>query len=82
MYYYGSKIILVVDSDAVYLVMSQVKIDITSYFQIANSLKKILSPLPSRVILVEYKILHHIVSSATKAEIARVFYNIQVTILI
>ena len=73
MCYYASNMILIVDSDAVYLVMPQAKSHIDSYFQMANNLKRILFSPPNGAILVEYKILYHIVSSAAEVEIARVF---------
>ena len=68
--------ILVVDSGVAYLLMPYVKSCFTSYFQIVDNAKKILSLPNNRAILVECKILHCIVSSATEVEIARVFYNV------
>ena len=48
----------------------------------ADNLKRVLFPSPNGAILVECKILHYIASSAAGTEIARVFYNTQVVILI
>ena len=72
--------ILLVDSDAVYLVMPKAKSKIAGYFQLNNDPVKVLHPNVNRAILIEYKALRHVVSSAAEADTAGIFHNAQVAI--
>ena len=71
---------LLVDSDAAYLVMLNTKSRIVGYFQLNNDSNRILYPKINYAILIEYKTLKYVVLSATKAEIVGIFYNTQVAI--
>ena len=72
--------ILLVDSDAAYLVLPNAKSRIAGYFQLNEHLDRILYPNINGAILVEYKILKHIVLSAAEAKKAGLFHNAQVSI--
>ena len=74
-YYHASNIVLLVDSDATYLVMPNAKSWIDRYFQLNNDLNRITYPNINGTILIEYKTLKHIVSSAVKVETVGIFHN-------
>ena len=74
--------ILLVDSNATYLVMPNAKSRIARYFQLNNDPNRITHLRINGTILVEYKTLKHIVLSAAKVETSGIFYNTQVAILI
>ena len=73
--YYIICITLLVDSYTSYLFILKVKSRIVDYFQLSNNLNFIPYPTLNRVILVECKVLHHIVLSVAEVEIVEVFYN-------
>ena len=78
--YHASDMVLMVDSDAAYLVMPNAKSRIAGYFQLNHHPKRIPHPDVNGAILVECKALKHVVSSAAEAETAGVFHNAQIAI--
>ena len=69
--YYASNKILRIHSDASFLVAPEVKICIARFSHSNNHFTLLLK------ILVEFKTLKHVVTSAAECEIAAVFYNAQ-----
>ena len=67
--------ILLVNSDAAYLVISKAKSRIVGYFQLNDHPKRVLHLKINRTILVECKALKYIVLSATEAETVGIFHN-------
>ena len=74
--------ILLVDSDAAYLVMPKAKSRVVGYFQLNNNPKRVSHSKINGTILVEYRALKHIVLSAAEVKTAGVFYNAQKVISI
>ena len=74
-HFYTSNIVLMVDSDTAYLVMSNSKSRIAGYFQLSDHLTKTNNPKLNSAILVVCKALKNVVSSSAECEIAGVFYN-------
>ena len=72
--------ILLIDSNATYLVIPKAKSRVAGYFQLNDDSKRIPYLTVNRAILVKYKALYHIVSSAAEAETAGIFHNAQVAI--
>ena len=77
--YYVSNMILNINSNAIYLVFLSTKSQIAGYFYLLSNPLNIL-PLINIPILIICKTLWHVVSSAAKAEIARVFINAQIAL--
>ena len=75
--FYASDMQLFVDSDAAYLVAPKAKSRIAGFFYCSNST---VSPPLNGPIHVECKILRHVVTSATEAETAGLFFNCQTAI--
>ena len=73
--YHASNIQLYIDSNTAYLVASKTKSRITGYyyFKCAPDNHPLLTP--NHPILVEYRCLHHVVSSVGEAEMAGLFHN-------
>ena len=69
--------VLMIDSDAAYLVMSNAKSRIAGYFYLSDHPFKTPHPKLNGATLVECRALKHIVSSSAKAETAGVFHNAQ-----
>jgi hypothetical protein len=78
--YHTSDMILLINSNAAYLIIPKAKSRVVGYFQLNDDPKQIPYPIVNGVILVKYKALRYVVLSATKAETARIFYNAQVAI--
>ena len=74
--------VLIVDSDVVYLVMSNARNRISGYFQINNDSNWVLHSKLNRAILIKCKALYHIVSSVAEVETTGIFHNAQIVILI
>ena len=79
-WYLASDMILLIDSDAAYLIIPQAKSRITGYYHLSNHLEKIPYPTISGAILVECRALKHIVTSSTEVETTSVFYNAQIVL--
>ena len=77
-HFYVSYIVLLVDSNAAYLVMLKVKSRTTGYFQLLDYLKRV----PYSAILVECKALKYVVISVVESKTEGVFHNAQVVLLI
>ena len=67
--------ILLVDSDAAYLILPNAKSRIAGYFQLNKHPDRIPYLNINGAILVECKTLKHVVSSAAEAETASLFCN-------
>ena len=80
--FYASDMSLHVDSDAAYLVSPNAKSRISGFFYLAEHPDKTTQPTLNGAILVECKTLRHVVTSAAEAEIAGVFHNAQISIVI
>ena len=72
--------VLMVDSNAVYLVMPNVKSRIAAYFQLSDYPTKTNNPKLNGAILVVCKALKNIVSSSAKCKTVGLFYNAQMAI--
>ena len=73
---------LIVDSDAAYLVLSCAKSRIAGYYSMGNKFFPDSCPdaprcTPNAPILVESKILRHVVASVAEAEASGLYYNAQ-----
>ena len=79
--YYASDIILYIDSDATYLVLDKARSRVSGfYYNINKDPKQCLNPPINGPILIECKILRHMVTSAAEAKTAGLFYNRQTAI--
>ena len=74
--------VLHIDSNAAYLVLLKTKSHIARYYFLSDHPNKNTKLSPNGAILVECKALHYIVSSSAEAEIAGIFHNAQIAILI
>ena len=72
--------VLHIDSDAAYLVLSNTKSRIAGYFYLLDHLSQEISPLLNGAILVECKGIKHVVSSSAEAETAGLFHNAQMAL--
>ena len=72
--------VLYIDSDATYLVLSNAKSRIARYFYLSDHLSREILPLLNGAILVECKGIKHAVSSSVEAETAGLFYNAQMAL--
>ena len=80
--YHASPMILNVDSDAAYLVTPEARSRIAGFYHLSSN-KSHLKPSPlNGGVHVECKTLRHVVASAAEAEVAGVFHNAQITVLI
>ena len=82
--YHASDMVLHVDSDTAYLVLPKARSRIAGYFYLSkeclNTITK--SPIINGSVLVECKVLKHVVSSAAEAETGGLFHNCQTAIMI
>ena len=67
--------VLHIDSDTTYLILPNTKSRIARYYFLSNYPKKTILLILNRAILIEYKVLYHIVSSLAKVETVGVFQN-------
>ncbi len=72
--------ILKVDSDAAYLVLPKARSRISGYFRLENKEKQLRNACPNGPILIEFKTLRRVVTSAAEAETSGVFHNAQISI--
>jgi len=76
--YHSSDMILHVDSDAAYLILQGAKSRIAGYFFLSDKIPPpptIPNPRLNGPILVECKLLRHVVASSAEAETAGLFFN-------
>ena len=73
--YYASDMILHIDSDAAYLVAPKARSRIAGYFYMSSHPNVTKRPRLNGAILVECKVLRHVVSSSAEAETAGIFHN-------
>ena len=78
--YCASDMVLMLDSNAVYLELLNVKSRITRHFYLSNHLSKAITLSLNSTIMVVCKALNNIASSSAEAEIAGVFTNAQLSI--
>jgi hypothetical protein len=78
--YYASGMILLIDSNAAYLVAQKSRSRVAGYFYLADYPDVSKHPTLNGAILVECKTLRHVVSSAAEAETGGLFQNAQVAI--
>ena len=79
-WYFASNIILLVDSNTVYLILSKAKSRVVGYFYLSDNLAKYIEPMLNTSVLVLYKTIHHIVSLVAKVKIVGVFLNAQLAL--
>ena len=75
--YYASDMILNCDSDAAYLVVPQAKSRVAGFYHLSSEFAKNRPTPINGGVLVECKILRHVVASAAEAEVAGIFLNAQ-----
>ena len=73
--YFAIDMILPIDSNAAYLVLSNAKSRLARCYYLSSDPIYIAPPINASF-LISYEILKHIISSAAKAETARVFMNV------
>ena len=74
--FYASDMKIYIDSDAAYLVAPKAKSRILGFYYLSNNTtQKLNGP-----VLVECKLLKHVVTSSAEAEITGIFYNTQTAI--
>ena len=78
--YYASDMVLMLDSDAAYLVLPNAKSRIARYFYLSDHPSKTTTPSLNGAIMVVCKALKNVVSSAAESETAGVFINAQLAI--
>ena len=81
--FYASDMVLHVDSDAAYLVLSGAKSWVVAgYYHLSNAPTNSLLPKPflNGAVHAEWKTLRHVVSSVAEAETAVLFYNTKIII--
>ena len=74
--------ILLVDSDAAYLVILNAKSRIAGYFQLNYYPQQVLYLLINGTILVKCQALKHVFSLVAEVETIEIFHNVQVAVLI
>ena len=74
LHYHASNITLNIHSDAAFLVAPEAKSRIAEFFFLQTPMHTTIQNAP---ILVEFKILKHVVTSAAECETAAVFHNAQ-----
>ena len=72
--------ILNIDSDAAYLVVPVARSRVSGYFYLTEKVPPQNPKCPNAPVLVESKVLRHVVSSAAEAEVAGVYHNAQVAV--
>jgi hypothetical protein len=80
--YYASGMILLIDSDAAYVIAPKSRSRVAGYFYLADHPDISKHTTLNGAILVECKTLRHVVSSAAEAETGGLFHNAQIAILI
>ena len=80
--FHASNMILHVDSDAAYLIAPKAKSRVAGFYYLSSAASPPHPPPLNAGILVECKMLRHVVASAAEAEIAGIFHNAQHTVLI
>ena len=76
--YYASDMQLHIDSDAAYLIAPKAKSRISGFYYLSDTPKQIgIQPKLNGPIHVECRLLQHVVTSASEAETAALFYNAQ-----
>jgi len=76
--FYASDMKLYIDSDAVYLIAPKAKSQISGFYYLSNKCNSYKpQPTLNGPILVECRLLQHVVTSAAEAETAGLFYNVQ-----
>jgi len=78
--FYASDMVLMVDSDAAYLVMPNAKSRIAGYFQLSDHPTKTNNLKLNGAILIVCKALKNVVSSSAEYETVGLFYNAQMAI--
>ena len=73
--YHANDMVLHVDSDAAYLVAPKARSRIAGFYHLSNHPSHCQTPQRNGAIMVECKTLRQVVSSATEAETAALFYN-------
>ena len=79
-WYYASDMVLMLDSDAAYLVLPNAKSRIAGYFYLSDHPSKTITPSLNGAIMVVCKALKNVVSSAAESETAGIFINAQLAI--
>ena len=74
-HFYISDIVLIIDSNAVYLAMPQAKSRIADYFQLSDHLTKTNNSTLNGAIIVYCRAIKHVVSLSVEAETVEVFRN-------
>ena len=77
---YASDMVLRVVSDTAYLVAPKARICIALFYYVSDYPTYTTHPCLDGAILVEYKTLRHVVSSAIEAEVVGIFNNTQVSV--
>ena len=78
--YYASDMELHIDSDAAYLVAPDAKSRIAGFYYCSNKTTNNINIPLNGPVLVECKLLKHVVTSAAEAETAALFYNCQTAV--
>ena len=77
---YASDVVLHVDSKAAYLVAPKAHSRVSEYFHLSDHPNITKYPKLNGAILVECKILRHVVSSSAEEEVAGIFHNVGMVI--
>ena len=80
--YHASPMVLSIDSDAAYLVAPEARSRIAGYFYLSKGRTQSMTPPLNGAVLVECKTLRHVVASAAEAEVAGIFHNAQIAVLV
>ena len=78
--FHASDMILMLDTDAAYLVMPKARSRIAGYYYLGNKATSQPHPELNGAILIECKTLRHVVASAAEAETGGIFHNAQMAI--
>ena len=73
--YYASDMVLLIDSNAAYLVLPNTRSRIAGYFQLNDYPQRVEHPDVNGVILVECKTIRHIISLVAEAKTVGIFHN-------
>ena len=77
--FHASDMILQVESDATYPVLPKARSLIAGYFRLSKQLKNTRQQHPNGAVLIEYKTLKNVVSSAAEGERCGIFHNVHPT---
>ena len=76
----ASYLVLHIDSNVAYLLAPKAQSQVAGYFHLSNHPNVTKRPKLNRVILVECKLLRHVLSSSAEAKVEGIFHNATIAV--